>query len=143
MSLRNINAMPGIQPELRDYLALQEKALNGDITMVIDPTTAGTAATVAAFTRTVDISIETATGDVHEWVNAAFATSLAIASDTAGTGAATIVATTLTLVDGKASIVISATGAWAADDTNTLTVSNVVLGGVTVTAGTSVDTIIA
>ena len=139
--MRNILDILGVQPELREYLAVQEKALSGDIVMVIDPETDGTAATLTAFTRTVDISIETSAGEVHEWANASFATSLTIASDTVGTGAATIESTTLSIVNGKASIVISATGAWAESDTNTLTVSNIILGGVTVTGGTSVDAI--
>lgn len=141
--MNSIKYMQGVKPQLRDYLALQEKAMNGDIVMVIDPTTAGTTATSEAFTRSVDISIETAAGEVHTWVNSSFATTLAIAESTVGSGAATIVSTTLTLVEGKATVVISATGVWAADDTNTLTVSNIILGGVTVTAGTSVDTIVA
>jgi len=143
MAVANIKNMPGIQPELRDYLDLQAKALGGDIVMVITPTTTGSSATTTAFTRTVELSIETAAGEVHTWLNDTYATTLAIASDTVGTGAAAIASTTLTLVDGKASVVISATGVWAADDTNTLTVSNITAGGVTVTAGTSVDTIIA
>ena len=141
--MSNILDMPGVHPELREYLALQEKALNGDIVMVLDPETTGTSATSSAFTRTVVVSIETAAGELHEWVNSAFTTSVAIASDTAGTGAATIASTTLTFVDGRASIIVSATGAWAAEDTNTLTASAVVLGGISVTGGTSVDTIIA
>lgn len=132
----------GVQPELRAYLALQEKALNGDIVMVIGPETLGTTATSTAFTRDVAVSIETATGEVHTWVNASFTTTASIAVDTAGSGAATIVSTTLTLVDGKATITISCTGAWAEADTSTLTIGNIILGGVTVTGGTSVDTIV-
>lgn len=141
--MSSIKYMQGIKPQLRDYLALQEKALAGDIVMVIDPETAGTSATTEDFTRNVVISIETAAGEIHEWVNASFATTLAIAEVTAGDGVASIVSTTLTLVEGKATVVVSGTGTWAADDTNTLTVSNITLGGVTVTAGTSVDTIVA
>lgn len=141
--VRNIKDMQGIKPQLRDYLALQEKAMVGDIVMVITPTTAGSSATTEDFTRSVEISIETAAGEVHTWVNASFATTLSIAEVTAGDGTASITSTTLTLVDGKATVVVSCTGTWAADDTNTLTVSNITLAGVTVTGGTSVDTIVA
>ncbi len=135
--------MSGIQPELRKYLAMKEKAAAGDILMVITPTATGTSATTAAFTRTVSISIESAAGEVHTWANGSFTTSLAVAASTEGSGAASIVSSTLTLVDGKADIVVSCTGVYAANDTCTLTVSNIALMGHTVTAGTSVDTIVA
>jgi len=138
-----IKEILGVEPQLRDYLALQEKAMNGDIVMVIDPETLGTAATSTAFTRDVAVSIETAAGEIHTWVNSAFATTASIAEVTAGSGAATIANTTLTLVDGKATVTVSCTGAFAAEDTTTLTVGNITLGGVTVTGGTSVDTIVA
>ena len=140
--MTDIKQMPGIQPELRDYLSLMEDALAGDVVMVIDPETAGSAATTADFTRDVEITIENAAGDVHTWLTADYTTTLAIAETTVGTGAATIVSTTLSIVRGRAVVTISATGVWAADDTNTLTVSNITVAGVTVTAGTSVDTIV-
>ena len=141
--MAEIKDILGVSPQLRDYLALQEKAMNGDIVMVIDPETLGTTATSTAFTRDVEISIETAAGEVHDWVNASFTTTASIASDTAGSGAATIASTTLTLVNGKATITVSCTGAWAAADTSTLTIGNITLAGVTVTGGTSIDTIVA
>lgn len=140
--MTDIKNMPGIQPELRDYLSLMEDALAGDVVMVIDPETAGSAATTEDFTRDVEITIENAAGDVHTWLTADYATTLAIAEVTVGDGAATIVSTTLSIVRGRAVVTISATGTWAADDTNTLTVSNITVAGVTVTAGTSVDTIV-
>lgn len=140
--MTDIKQMPGIQPELRKYLSAIESAMAGDIVMVIDPETTGSAATTEDFTRDVIISIENAAGDVHTWLTADYTTTLAIAESTVGDGAATIASTTLSIVAGKAVVTVSATGTWAADDTNTLTVSNITVLGVTVTAGTSVDTIV-
>lgn len=134
--------MGGIQPELRAYLEDIEGALNGDILMSISPATTGTAATSTAFTRDITVSIVNAAGDTLEWVNAAFTTTVSEAVDTAGSGDSTI-PTTLTLVNGVAVVTLSCTGAWAEADTSTVTIGNIVLGGIAVTGGTSVDTIIA
>lgn len=125
-------------------LALMQKAMSGDIVMVVSPDTTGTGATSDGFTRDVTVSIETAIGEVHGWANAAITAKVALTmSDTAGTGDATIASTTLTLVNGVANITITGTGVWAADETNTLTISAIELCGMSVTGDTSVDTIVA
>lgn len=133
----------GIGLTANQELTLVEKAMSGDIVLSILPATAGTAATTEDFTRTVYIEALTAAGEVHTWLNQSYATTLAIAEVTAGDGTASIVSTTLTLVNGQADIVVSGTGTWAEDDTNTLTVGNITVLGYTITGGTSVDTIIA
>lgn len=139
-SVRDIKDMEGVKPQLRDYLALQEKAMNGDVVMMIDPETVVVTPTSAAWTRNVLITIETAAGELHTWVNSAHATTASI-GDTSTAGTASIVSTTLTLVDGKATIVVSGDAAdWLNTETDTLTIGNIVLAGVTVTGGTSVET---
>lgn len=138
--VRDIATMEGIAPQLREYLALQEKAMNGDIVMSISPATVTPAPTSAAWTRNVTIEIQTAAGELHTWVNTAVATTLSIAN-TSTAGTASIVSTTLTLVNGRAVVVVSGDAAdWLNSETDTLTVANITLGGVTVTGGTSVET---
>ncbi len=138
--MRNISAMPGIQPELRAYLDDIEGALNGDIVMDISPATLGSATTVTA--RTVTVTIQNAAGDTLEWVNAAFTTTVSKTDVTDGDGSSAIGSTTLTLVKGVGTVSVTYADTWAADDTQTVTVGNIVLAGVTVTGGTSVDTIV-
>jgi hypothetical protein len=122
---------------------LLEDALQGDMVLDISPETVDRTATSEAWTRTVTVTLQNAAGDTHTWCNMAFATSAAIA-DTSSLGTASIVSTTLTLVNGVASIVVSGSEhAWEADETNTLTISNLSILGYTVTGGTSVETIVA
>jgi hypothetical protein len=121
---------------------LQAKAMSGDIVLKILPATTTRAATAAAWTRKVTISAETASGQRHQWLNAAYATKLAI-SDTSTLGTATIASTTLTLVDGYAEVVVTGSAhAWVAAETNTLTVGDIAVMGYTVAGGTSVETIV-
>lgn len=125
-------------------LAMMQKAMSGDIVMVVSPDTTGTSATDNGFTRDVTVSIETAIGEVHGWVNTTIASKVALTmSETAGTGDATIASTSLILVNGVANITITGTGVWAEDETNTLTISAIELCGMSVTGDTSVDTIVA
>jgi hypothetical protein len=138
--VRSIEDMPGIQPELRKYLASIESALAGDIVMVIEPETVAPTPTSEAWTRNVKISIQNTAGAVHGWLNAAYTTTLSIA-DTSTAGTASIVSTTLTIVDGEAVVVVSGDAQdWLDTETDTLTVANITVLGVTVTGGTSVET---
>jgi len=117
-----------------------EKALAGDIVMVIDPETVAPVPTSAAWTRNVLVSIQTASGEVHDWLNKAYATTASI-GDTSTAGTASIAATTLTIVDGEAVIVVSGDAEdWLNTETDTLTIANITVLGVTVTGGTSVET---
>lgn len=138
--MASIDNKSGIQPAVRDELKLRDKALSGDIVMVIDPETVAPLPTSEAWTRNVTISIETASGEVHDWLNQSYATTLSIA-DTSTAGTATIASTTLTLVNGKATVVVSGDAAdWLNTETDTLTVGNITVLGYTVTGGTSVET---
>lgn len=120
-------------------LTLIEKAMSGDILIVIDPETVTPAPTAAAWTRDVKISLKTAAGEIHSWMNLTEATILSI-GDTGG-GTASIVSTTITIVNGETTVVVSGTEAtWANGETDTLTVADMTVLGYTVTGGTSVET---
>jgi hypothetical protein len=124
-------------------LDLMAKAMQGDIVMVIDPETSTPAPTAAAFDTTVDITFKTAAGEVHSWLNGAYATTASI-EDTSTAGTASIASTTLTVVNGYASVVVSGDeAAWLDTETWTLTIANVTIMGYTVTGGTSVATFTA
>ena len=120
---------------------LTAKAMSGDIVLSILPATTTRSATAAAWTRKVTVQALTAAGELHSWLNAAYAAKVAIA-DTSAAGTATIASTTLTLVNGGAEITVSGdAAAWLATETNTLTIGNIEILGYTVTGGTSAETI--
>lgn len=130
----------GVSPAIREAFISRDKALMGDIVMVITPATVAPVPTAAAWTREVEVSIETAAGVVHDWLTKDFATTASVA-DTGGGTASILPATTLTIVNGKAVIVVSGTAAtWANTQTDTVTIGNITVLGVTVTGGTSVET---
>jgi len=134
-----INKQEGISPVVKEAFLLRDLASAGDMVIVIDPETVDRTITTSAWTRDVKISVQTAAGAVHTWLDGAFATILSIA-DTGG-GTATIVSTTMTLVEGEVIVVVSGDAAtWANGETDTLTVANTTILGYTVTGGTSVET---
>lgn len=120
---------------------LLQEALKGDILFVVSPATLTSAPTAAAWSRVVNISVENAAGEIHEWFNEAIATGVAIA-DTSIAGTASIPSTTLSVVDGKVDVVVSGDAAdWLAAETVTLTVAEFTgFAGQTLAAKTSVDT---
>lgn len=133
----------GIGLTANEELTLVEKAMSGDIVFSILPATVAPVPTSAAWTRTVMIEVLTAAGEVHTWLNQAYTTTLSIA-DGSTAGTASIVSTTLTLVNGQADIVVSGDAAdWLDTETDTLTVGNITVMGYTVTGGTSVETFTA
>ncbi len=133
------NKQEGVSPIVKDNFALRDLAMAGDIVIVITPETVTPIPTSAAWTRNVTISVQTAAGAIHTWLDGAFATILSI-GDTGG-GTASIVSTTMTLVEGEVIVVVSGTEAtWANGETDTLTVANTTILGYTVTGGTSVET---
>ena len=133
----------GIQIAVREELSLRDKALSGDIVMVIDPETVAPLPTAVAWTRNVKVSIQSAAGEVHNWLNQAYTTTASV-GDTSTAGTATIASTTLTIVDGEATIVVTGDLAdWLATETDTLTLGNITVLGYTVTGGTSVETFTA
>ena len=130
----------GIGLTNNEELTLLEKAMSGDMVMVIDPETLVSDPISAAWTRNVKITVESAAGEVHSWLNKSEATILSI-GNTSSAGTASIVSTTLTLVNGQAVIVVTGSAhAWANTETDTLTVANLTIMGYTVTGGTSVET---
>lgn len=139
----NISKRIGIQPAVRRELLLRDKALAGDIVFIVTPPTVTPAPTAVAWTRNVVVELQTASGEVHTWFSDAITTGVSIANDsTAGT--ATIPSTTLTLVDGKATIVVSGDAeAWLDTETDTLTVAEATILGYTIAAKTSVETFTA
>ena len=135
-----------------EYMRQVEKALSGDIALVVTPATPGSsAAKVAAdiagaggkYVRTVKFELKDAAGNVHTWFNGDIA--LAIAETTAGDGVSAIAgaATKVSLIEGVGSIDIEYTGTWAAADTCTLTTTQRDIVGVTIAAKTSKDTLVA
>ena len=128
---------------VNQQLNLQEKAMSGDLVMSISPATVAPVPTSEAWTRNVVVQIKTAAGEVHEWLNDTYATTVSIA-DTSTAGTASIASTTLTLVKGQATIVVSGDAAdWLDTETDTLTIGNLTILGYTVTGGTSVETFTA
>ena len=129
-----------IQPQLRDAIALRDKAMAGDIVFVITPATVAPVPTSVAWERDVAIEIQDASGNVHTWLSQDYATSLTIA-DTSTAGTATITSTTLSIDEGRAVVMVSGDAVdWLATETDTLTVGDITVMGYTVTGGTSVET---
>ena len=119
---------------------MKDKALVNDIIFSITPATVTPAPISTAWTRTVVIKLVDASGNTHKWVSGAWTTTLTIA-DESDAGTATIVTRTLTLVDGVANIVVSGDAEdWLDSETDTLTVGNITVAGISVTGGTSVET---
>ena len=129
----------GLYQSLTDA-AVRAKAMSGDMVFVIAPATKASAATNAAWQRTVTVTLKSAAAEVHTWFNKAIATGVSIA-DASTAGTATIPSTTLTFVNGVASVVISGNAAaWLGTETDTLTIASLTILGYTVTGGTSVET---
>lgn len=130
----------GLQLELRKEIEVRDLALAGDMLFVVTPATVAPAPTAVAWTRTVVCELQTAGGKVHTWFNKAITTGVSIA-DTSTAGTASITSTTLTFVDGKATVVVSGDLAdWLNTETDTLTFAEATVLGYTVAAKTSVET---
>lgn len=119
---------------------LIQKAMSGDLVMTVSPATLVSVPITGAWTRKVTVKVATAAGETHTWLNKAYATTASIA-DTSSLGTATIASTTLTLINGMATITVTGSAhAWANAETDTLTIGNITVLGYTVTGGTSVET---
>lgn len=115
-------------------------ALSDNISLSISPATVSTVHTSTARTRTVVVSLVNSDGEIHTWYNKAYTSGVSIA-DTSTAGTATIPSTTLTFVNGVATVVVSCdANTWAAAETDTLTVPNLTIRGLTITGVTSVET---
>jgi hypothetical protein len=123
-----------------EQMNLMSKAMSGDMVMAISPATVTGVAATGAWTRKVIVSIKSASGEIHQWLNAAYTTTASIAKSSVA-GTATIPSTTLTITKGVASITVTGSAsAWLAADTDTLSIGNITVLGYTVTGGTSVET---
>jgi hypothetical protein len=134
----SLSTLSGFYDSLEAAKTLANKALSGDLVFVVTPATKSTVHGSAA-SRTVAIALKTAAGDVHTWFNAALAAGVAVAKSSEN-GTVTIPSTTLTFAAGVASVEITEGGAWAAADTNTLTIAAATVLGYTVASKTSVET---
>lgn len=130
----------GLPPKLREEISLRDKALAGDLVFVVTPATVTPVPRATAWTRTVKVELQTADGEVHTWFDKGITTGVSIA-DASTAGTATIPSTTLTFVNGRASVVVSGDAqAWLHTETDTLTVAQATILGYTVAAKTSVET---
>jgi hypothetical protein len=106
--MRSIKTMEGIKPQLRDYLEALEAVLAGaaGLKWVVTPATVDTAPTAAAWERTVNIELQDSNGVLQEWFTKDITTGVSIA-DTSSAGTASIPSTTLSIVNGRGSVVVS------------------------------------
>ncbi len=126
-------------------LQAMASALNGDMVMEISPSAVTLAPTGDAWTRTVTITFKDSLGNVMTWLTETIATILSI-GDTSTAGTASITSTSIVIVRGVATVVVSGdAAAWLDTETDTLTVANVTPQqlAVAITGGTSVQTITA
>lgn len=122
---------------------LYEGAMSGDMAFSVSPATVAPVPTAAAWTRNVTINLVDSNDLTHIWFNQAIATGVSIA-DTSTAGTASITSTTLTFVNGVATVVVSGTeAAWLDTETDTLTIAEATILGNTIAAATSVETFTA
>jgi hypothetical protein len=118
----------------------QSKAMSGDLVFVVTPATKAPAPTSAAWTLAVEISLQSADGQIHSWFSKTVSTGCSIA-DTSTAGTASIPDTNLVFQNGVASKVISGDAqAWLNAETATLTIAQLSLLGFTVAQKTCVIT---
>ncbi len=92
--------------KLKDILNDILGSLNGDLAFSVSPSTASSAPTSEAWTRTVTISLVNSNGEVQKWFTKDITTGVSIA-DTSSAGTATIESTTLSFENGVATVVVS------------------------------------
>jgi len=104
--MRKASELLGIAPALREYLTGLENALSGGLKWVLTPSTVSTSPTSAIWTRNVLVQLQDDEDVVCDWYTGDITSGNSIA-DTSSAGAASIVSTTLSLVDGEATVVVS------------------------------------
>lgn len=151
-SISTQDELDAVQSELdtvNSELDLVNSMLSGDIVLAVSPVTLGSSAEAVntaiagdGFSRDVVITLKNTEGSYLPF-NGTLPVS--IGSSTDGDGVADIdSATTVTFVNGLASITINYTGTWTATDTCTLTVGNTSsILGYSVANKTSIDTLVA
>ncbi len=120
---------------------LRTEALNGDILWVLTPSTLTPPPTSIAWTREVAIEVQNAAGETHEWLNVVIPNGLDI-SDNSVAGTATIPSTTLTIIAGKAKVIVSGDAQdWLTTERDQLTVlSYTGFAGQTIVINASLET---
>jgi len=101
--------------------------LGTGLKFVIDPTTTTRATTSATWTRRVTIKLTDENGNVCTWFNDAIASGVTI-GETSEVGTATIPSTTLTFVNGEASVVITGDAVLWSDGTKQAETATVLVG---------------
>jgi len=140
MSSEQSHALGGHNTQLR----MLQEALKGDILFVLSPAAVAPVPTAAAWTRDVEVTVENAAGEVHEWFTESITTGVSI-GDTSTAGTASIAGaapTTLVIVNGRATVTVEGdAAAWLNAETDTLTVAQYTgFAGATMTVKTSVET---
>ena len=136
--MSNILKKLGIQRAVRNEFYLRDKALSGDLVWVVTPSTVVVVPTEVDWTRTVVVELQTAAGEVHTWFSDEIASGNSIANT--GDGTASIVSEILTIVNGRADVVVSGVDGWDNTNTDTYTVAEATILNATVSAVTSVET---
>jgi hypothetical protein len=135
----NIEKRLGIQPAVRGELSLRDKALSGDMVWSVSPLTVTPVPIAGAWTRTVVVELQTAAGETHTWFNDAIASGNSIANACGGTP--TIASTTLTIVNGRAVVIVTGPSAtYANSETDTYTVTAATIMGTVVASVDSLET---
>lgn len=148
--MSDIEFREGFPLELRREILRRDKALSGDMLLVVSPATlASSAAAVnaaiggaaAKFTRQVVVELQAANGERHDWFDGTFA--IAATKSSSGTIAIAGALSVATFVNGRATITLEYTGTWTAADTATFTITGGAKLGYTISNKTSVDTLAA
>ncbi|MCP4336481.1 MAG: hypothetical protein GY679_01360 [Mycoplasma sp.] len=134
-----IEQMTGVKPRLREYLKLQEEALNGNLAFEILTADVNEPAGAAGWTHTVTFQVVDSSGNVHSWFNEDVT---ATPADSSTLGTATVSDGTPTVTNGVGTVnLIGDAAAWVAAEDATMTLSHTMLG-YTVTAAVFTVTIV-
>jgi hypothetical protein len=139
--------------EFYDYLIGVERAMAGEIALIVSPATLGSSAadvnaaitTDGKFVRRVKVELKaSADGDVHQWFTGSFSAAV-VANTGTGDGTAAIAdgGDSVELENGVGYVDIEYTGTWAEGNTCTLTITGGTIMGYSVSNKTSVDTLVA
>jgi len=140
MSSEESHALGGVNKRAR----MLQEALKGDILFVLAPSAVAPLPTSSAWTRNVEVTVENAAGEVHDWFTEAITSGVSIA-DGSTAGTASIVSTTLSIVRGRVTVVVAGDAQdWLDTETDTLTVAEYTgIAGQTMAVKTSVETFTA
>ena len=128
LSSKQVRSISDNVVEFMKWMQGVESGLLGTgLKFLITPTTTTRATTSAAWTRLVTVKLADADDNVCTWYNEAIASGVAIA-ETSGAGGATIPSTTLTFVNGIATVVITGDANLWSDGTKQAETATVLVG---------------